>query len=165
MRVHNYNRFFAAVHMKAKKSAEFFHAQPLATNRLRKYIKDACHSNSIKSLIMNEEITTHSLQGTVATALIESGPLDSAATMRTSDKQIDFLRNYQNLRGREGKEQQSIIFGGEGGDSDLSKKLRKLVAAVNHAEDENRSRNGSFPPSNNFSGVFHNINIIIDSHK
>lgn len=77
---------------------------------IRRIIQSACKSLCIEGTGENNGIVTHSLRGTVASMLIQAGTPDSAITMRTGHRNTDSLKSYQNIRGKEGKTQQRIIF-------------------------------------------------------
>lgn len=51
----------------------------------------------------------HGLRKTTTTFLVESGRSDTTICLRTGHKSAESLKNYQNGRGREGREQQSTI--------------------------------------------------------
>lgn len=84
----------------------------MGKTRLRELVTEACSENSIKGLGPNDHMVLHGVRGSVSTMLITSVIPDSAITMRTGHLQLDSLRSYQNIRGKEGDVQQHAIFGG-----------------------------------------------------
>lgn len=104
------DRLFTAYNPQRDQLSDFSKCQVLGVHTLIKAIQYACMKNEIVGLGSNKGIFTHSLRGTVSYMLIEAGHTDSAVACRTGHKQLESLKNYQNLRGGEGRNQQNCIF-------------------------------------------------------
>lgn len=66
-------------------------------------MQDSLQSYGMNGTGKSGHIVDHSLQGTVASLLLESGRPDWTIVMFTGHKQTNARKYYQNLRGNEGR--------------------------------------------------------------
>lgn len=87
-----------------------FWCQRLGVHSIRGIFHPAFKSLFIEGTVENNVIMTHSLHGTVESILIQSGTPYYSITLRTAQRNTSFLKSYQNIREKEGKTEQRIIF-------------------------------------------------------
>lgn len=106
----NSNLFFPGLKKNGMKPADCFRCQPLGVHSIWRIIQSIWKSLWIDGNAENNGIAIHSLRVTVAYMLIKAGRPNSTITIRTGHRKTDSLKYYQNIRGKEGKTQQRIIF-------------------------------------------------------
>ncbi len=70
-----------------------------------------------------DSMTTHGLRCTMAFLVLEAGHSDVPVSMRTGHRDLNSLKNYQNLFRSEGKKQHKSIFDGSSASKDRKRRL------------------------------------------
>lgn len=101
-----------SVNLKGNSPRECFNRQPIGEKSFGTIVKNACIVKNICSSGTKHWVTSHGLRGIQASILFEAGNSESSVAMRTGHRDPKSLKSYQNLRGREGKDQQLDLLGG-----------------------------------------------------
>lgn len=101
------------MNVKAIHFDHFFKSQPLGEKKITNLVQDACSKNGIKGVGPKGHVNFHgAIRGTMTSLLVQSGIPDSSTVLRNGHRQIDSIRPYYTIRGKEGRQQQYEIFGG-----------------------------------------------------
>ena len=84
---------FLSVNVSATDFSKIFRNQNLGRKKLKSILKSVCGSLKIGGSNENAEITLHSLRGTAASILLESGCSDSNVAMRTGHRDLRSLKS------------------------------------------------------------------------
>lgn len=105
------DRFFLAANARATTFENFFKRQHLGRNAFARIVGSICRKEGITGTGVKQGMTLHGLRGSVVTLLFEDGQNDVNVAMRTGHRDLSSLKNYHNLRGALGMQQQAAIFG------------------------------------------------------
>lgn len=89
----------------------FFKRQHVGKNKISAIVRSVCELEEVKGVGKKEYATMHSLRGSMALILLESGHNDAAIIKRTGHAAVETLRKYLHLQGFEGIRMQGSLMG------------------------------------------------------